>query len=96
MRKEIPMNWHGPAVGWTIDVEKGMTPTEVQSCVDFALKVQMDRLLTLPPGDVKDECRLTIQHLQTGKVQVNIAGRGERVMLDAYKQQKHYWYNQGE
>jgi hypothetical protein len=92
MRKDIPMSWHGPDVGWTIDVEKGMTPTEVQTCVDYALKVQTDRLHDLPPGDKKDECRLTIAHLQMGKVHVNIAGTGERVLLDAYKQQKHYWY----
>lgn len=87
----IPMRWHGD-LGWSIDSPKGMTPTEIQRCIDFTLKVQFDRYKALPLGDKKDECLKTMHDLRTHKVHVNIAGTGERVLFDVYKQQKKYWY----
>ena len=85
------MRWHGD-LGWTIDSPKGMTPTEIQRCIDFTMRVQADRLKGLLPGDRRDECVRTMHDLRTGKVTVNIAGTGERVLFDAYKADKRFWY----
>jgi hypothetical protein len=87
----IPMRWYED-LGWVINVEKGMTPQEIERCIDFTLKVQTDRFVSLPPGDRKDECLRTIGDLKAKRVQVNIGGTGERVLFDAYKQQKRFWY----
>jgi hypothetical protein len=84
------MRWHGDT-GWAIDIDKGMTPSEIQRCVDFTLKVQLDRWRGLLPGDRKDECWRTILDLKSNKVSVNVAGTGERVLFDAYKSNKKYW-----
>lgn len=84
------MHWLGD-LGWAIDTPKGMTPMELQRAIDYTLRVQTDRWVSLAPGDRKDECFKTIQDLKMGRVHVNIAGTGERVLFDAYKQQKKYW-----
>jgi len=82
------MWWAGPETGWMIDVETALTAKEVHRAVDYTLKVQMDRYITIPPGDKKMECHLTILALRAGKVTQNIIGTGDKVLFDAYKSTK--------
>jgi hypothetical protein len=82
------MWWGGDKKGWIIDTEVALTNAEVLRCVEFTARVQADRLRTLAPGTVKDECRRTIEALKTMKVTQNIVGSGDKVLFDAYKSTK--------
>lgn len=77
------MWWNGS--GWVLDTETGLTLGEERRAIAFTLKVQVDRLLCLPPGDKRDECERTIAALRCGRVTQNIIGVGDKVLFDAYK-----------
>jgi hypothetical protein len=79
------MWWAGDEKGWMIDTEIALTEGEVKRCSDFTMKVQLDRLRTIRPGTVRDECKRTIAALKAGKVIQNIVGTGDKVLYDAYK-----------
>jgi hypothetical protein len=79
------MWWGGDDKGWIIDTETALTSAEVLRCAEFTARVQADRLRTLAPGAVKDECRRTIAALSEMKVTQNIVGSGDKVLFDAYK-----------
>ena len=77
--------WSGDEKGWIVDVEQLLTPMELQRIIDFTLKVQSDRFITLGSGDRRDECARTITALRERKMIQNIIGVGDKVIYDAYK-----------
>lgn len=85
MSSDLRMHWEGDATGWVLDSAKGLTPWELDRAIKHTIGVQADRLVSLPPGDRKDECERTIAALRARRVSVNIAGAGERVLFDAYQ-----------
>ena len=77
--------WAGKEKGWVIDVEQPLSIKQFQDCIDYTLKVQSERFLSLLPGDRKDECALTMQYLKSGKVSQNIIGTGDKVLFEDRK-----------
>jgi hypothetical protein len=79
------MWWGGDDNGWIIDTETALTNAEVLRSIEYTKNVQKDRLKTLFPGAVMDECKRTISALDSFKVMQNIIGTGDKVLFDAYK-----------
>lgn len=79
------MWWAGDEHGWVIEHDLPLSPREIQFAKEFTLKVQRDRLKTLPPGDRKEECARTIAALVMDRVTQNICKTGDIVLYDAWK-----------
>ncbi len=73
---------------WVVDTDVGLAPATMVRIAEYLCKVQMQRRAGLQPGPVRDECDQTIEALMTGKIVQNIAGKGDRVLFDAYKSDK--------
>lgn len=79
------MWWAGDDNGWMVESITPLTPKEIHRSIEYTLKVQLDRYLTLKPGDRKDECLRTIEALRTGRVTQNLTQKsGDIVLYDAY------------
>ena len=68
-----------------IDTEVALTDSEVLRSVEYTKNVQRDRLKSLKPGSMRDECIRTIAALDTFRVTQNMVGTGDKVLFDAYK-----------
>jgi len=90
-----PRMWWSGEQGWIIDTEVALTSKEMIRCAEFTMKVQLDRLKSLPLGTVRDECKATIEALKAFKVTQNIIGTGDKVLFDAYKSEGKKIYAQG-
>ena len=86
--KDFRVWWAGSDKGWMIDTEFGLSRPMMQNIADYTLKVQKQRLIGLRHGPKRDECLETIKALESGRISQNIAGKGERVLFDAYKSDK--------
>lgn len=82
------MWWAGDDKGWMVESVPPLTPSEIKRSIDYTLKVQLDRYLTLKPGDRKDECKRTILALKEGRVTQNLTQKsGDIVLYDAWDKQ---------
>lgn len=75
----------GVVVGWVLDTSVGLTGQMVKTAAEYAAKVQKDRIRGMANGDDRDALIRAVRLLEAGRVKVNIAGSGDRVLFDAYK-----------
>jgi hypothetical protein len=52
--------------GWMLDVPFSLSDAQVQAAIDYTLKMQSDRLLTMMPGDHKEQMTRALLALRTG------------------------------
>lgn len=80
--------WYNADRGWIIDTKFGLTSHAISAIMARVIVTQKQRLAGLMPGPLRDECKRTIVDAATGRVSINIAGAGTRVLYDAYKSDK--------
>jgi hypothetical protein len=82
------MMWSADRGRWAIEVPHGVSHDSIDSCIAFALPIQRQRWLNLPPGDRRDDCGRALTALRDRKVdQMTVTGAGkasEFVPFDAY------------
>lgn len=86
--KDFRVWWAGNDHGWMIDTEFGLSAPVIERIRLYTLTVQQQRRMGQLPGPRRDELDQTIRALETGKITQNIAGKGDRVLFDAYKSNK--------
>jgi hypothetical protein len=70
MMKNYNVRWKGEY--WVVDVALLMPDITLKSLVNYVLKIQEDRYLSMPMGDKKEELGIAIQALKNGKIQQRI------------------------
>lgn len=66
MMKQTPMWWDGAQ--WIIQVPFGMEQRMLKPAVDYCLKVQQQRRLSMNPGPARDDLDNAIRALEQGRV----------------------------
>lgn len=75
----------GGLIGWVIDTKIGLTQQMIQTAAEYAAKIQKDRLRGMASGEQRDALARALALLERGRVRQNLAGEGDRVILDAYQ-----------
>lgn len=66
--KDYRLYWD-KEIGWILEVPTTLSQAQLDGAASWALKRQIDRYRSLPPGERKEQCKQAIEDLQAGKIQ---------------------------
>ena len=63
------------ALGWVVDTRIPLGPRALQACVDFTMRMQIDRLRAMSPGDKRRQMAEALKSLSVQTLKVNLLTR---------------------
>jgi hypothetical protein len=69
---------------WHVQIEHAIDPRMRDNIIAYLRPIQVQRLRGRPLGDVRDDCERSIAALDAKRIVQVFAGRGEKVLHDAY------------